>query len=291
VRRCVACSSTISASSWTCAECNFAPAQEVGYLSFVGEHEDDGFEGKFFAGLAKSEPGFWWFEARNDLIVWALRRWFPSMQSFLEIGCGTGFVVSRLAREFPDVRMAASELFAEAMTFAAERIPNTALYQFDAREVPFRDEFDVIGAFDVIEHIEEDERVLAELRRALRAPGGLVLTVPQHPFLWGPTDDVAHHKRRYTRATLKSRIEKAGFRVLALRSFVSLLMPLMIASRVSAQRSAVPDPGAEFKISPFVNQLLKRIMTLERAAIAAGLASPFGGSLLAVAVRDDAVGN
>ncbi|MDQ6940982.1 MAG: methyltransferase domain-containing protein [Candidatus Eremiobacteraeota bacterium] len=285
MRRCVACSTEISTSSWRCAACGFAPAEHPSHLSFVGNHADDGFEGDFFEYLAGVEPGFWWFEARNAIIVWALRRWFGALTSFLEVGCGTGFVVSRLAVEFPAVRFAASELFPEAMAFVASRVPRAELYQFDAREIPFRDEFDVIGAFDVIEHIDEDVRVLAEMRRALRPGGGLVLTVPQHGFLWGPSDDMAHHKRRYTRAVLRERLEQAGFRAVAFRSFVSLLMPAQILLRFAARHSANPDPRAEFRISPLMNRSLATVMAFEHAAIAAGMNSPFGGSLLAVAQR------
>ncbi len=279
----------LTEATWACGECGFTPVDKPGYTSFADDVADDGFEGAFFEALAKHEPGFWWFESRNDLIVWALRRYVPSMTSFLEVGCGTGFVVSRLAREFPSARFAASELFAEAMPFVSARVPQAALYQFDARELPFREEFDVIGAFDVIEHIDEDERVLAELHRALRPSGCIMLTVPQHPFLWGPSDDFAHHKRRYTRGLLQERLQRAGFRLLTLRSFVSLLMPLQILSRFVARRRAISDPRDELRVSAFANRVLAGVMSAERFAIAAGADSPFGGSLLAVAQRDPMV--
>lgn len=255
------------------------------YLSFAPGSGEDGFEAEFFEPLAGLEPGFWWFEARNELIVWTLRRWFPGMSSFLEIGCGTGFVISRLAREFPGVRMSASEIFAEAMPFVAGRTPGAELYQFGACDIPFRDEFDVVGAFDVVEHIGADDVALAEMRRAVRPGGGLVLTVPQHPALWGPSDDIGHHKRRYTRRALRTRLESSGYRVLAMRSFVALLMPLLIASRLAARRSAAPDPRDEFRIARWMNRALSGVMALERAAIVRGADSPFGGSLIAVAQR------
>lgn len=285
MRRCLRCDRCFARPSWTCEACGFGPVESSRHLAFAAGAGADGFEAEFFEPLAALEPGFWWFEARNELIAWALRRWFPAMSSFMEIGCGTGFVISRLAREFPGVRMSASELFAEAMPFVARRLPDADLYQFDACDIPFRDEFDVIGAFDVVEHIGADDVALAEMRRALRPGGGLVLTVPQHPALWGPSDDIGHHKRRYTRSVLRRRLEAAGYRVLALRSFVALLMPLLVASRFAARRSAAPDPRAEFRIAPWVNRVLTGVMAAERAAIAAGADSPFGGSLIAVAQR------
>ena len=95
----------------------------------------------------------------------------------------------------------------------------------DARRIPFRDEFDVIGAFDVIEHIEEDVAVIDEVGRALRPGGGFVMTVPQHPALWSPQDEHAHHVRRYTAAGLRRKVEAAGFEVVRMTSFVRLLLP------------------------------------------------------------------
>ncbi|MEA2784729.1 MAG: hypothetical protein QOF71_833 [Candidatus Eremiobacteraeota bacterium] len=285
MRRCLRCDRSIASPSWTCIACGFSPEVAAGYLSFVNGGGEDGFEAEFFAPLADLEPGFWWFEARNELIAWTLRRWFPSMSSFLEIGCGTGYVISRLAREFPGVRMSASEIFAEAMPFVARRAPGAERYRFGACDIPFRVEFDVVGAFDVVEHIGSDDVALAEMRRATRPGGGLVLTVPQHPALWGPSDDIGHHKRRYTRRMLRERLEAAGYRVLALRSFVALLMPLLVASRLAARRSAAPDPRDEFRIAPWMNRVLTGVMALERAAIMRGADSPFGGSLIAVAQR------
>ena len=63
----------------------------------------------------------------------------------------------------------------------------------DARRIPFEDEFDVIGAFDVLEHIKEDEQVLVQMHRAVKSGGGIMLTVPQHMFLWSEQDVQAHH--------------------------------------------------------------------------------------------------
>lgn len=55
---------------------------------------------------------------------------------------------------------------------------------------PFRKEFDTIGVFDVLEHVHEDEQILAQMHRAVHPDGGgIMLTVPQHPWLWSPTDE------------------------------------------------------------------------------------------------------
>src|SRR4030095_1631809 len=106
-----------------------------------------------------------------------------------------------------------------------------------ARRIPFRGEFDVIGAFDVLEHIKEDEEVLAQMYQATRPRGGVLLTVPQHSFLWSEVDDYSRHVRRYSASELKAKVKRAGFETLRTTSFVSLLLPVMFISRLR-QRSA-----------------------------------------------------
>jgi SAM-dependent methyltransferase len=154
----------------------------------------------------------------------------------------------------------------------------------DARDIPFEDEFDVIGAFDVLEHIAEDERVLSEMYRAVRPEGGVILTVPQHAFLWSQADEHACHIRRYNARDLKQKVEQAGFTLVRATSFVSLLLPLMMASRL---RRSVPDtdydPLAELKIGGLINEFVVNILGLERTLIRTGLSFPAGGSLLVVA--------
>ena len=80
----------------------------------------------------------------------------------------------------------------------------------DARNIPFESEFDVIGAFDVLEHINEDTEVLAQIYTALKAEGLMLISVPQHPWLWSSLDEYACHVRRYTALDIQQKIEAAG---------------------------------------------------------------------------------
>ena len=173
-----------------------------------------------------------------------------------------------------------------------ERVPDARLYQMDDRHIPFRDHFDVIGAFDVIEHIDDDGAVLEEIARSLRPGGGLLLTVPQHPALWSPQDDHAHHVRRYTRSGLRRRVEAAGFEIVRVTSFTSLLLPMLAASRLRKRRQAADTPFDvidELRQPALVDLALEAVMSVERALIRAGLSFPAGGSLLVVARRSSDV--
>ena len=114
----------------------------------------------------------------------------------------------------------------------------------------------------------------------------MLVTVPQHPWLWSKADDYAHHVRRYTRRELGSKLEKAGFELRHVTSFVSLLLPAMGLSRVRERRSGgAYDPVAEHKQSERIRRPLAAVMSVERALIERGLSLPAGGSLLAVAQR------
>ncbi|HEX5477546.1 MAG TPA: methyltransferase domain-containing protein [Burkholderiales bacterium] len=216
-----------------------------------------------------------------------MRRHFARARSLLEIGCGTGHVLAAIARSGSLPRLAGSEAHAAGLEFAARRVPGAELLQMDARRIPFRDEFDVVGAFDVIEHVAEDEQVLREMFAACRNGGGVVLTVPQHEWLWSRRDEFAGHRRRYRRADLLAKIAAAGFERPWTTSFVTLLLPLMAWSRARERAPGGFDASRELRASGAVNRILGAVMRLERLLISAGLPLPVGGSLLAVAHKPE----
>lgn len=271
---------------WKCRTCCRDIERLDGYLAFAPAlaQSSTGFRREYFAELAALEEKSFWFRSRNRLIVWALRYYFPDATSFMEVGCGTGYVLAGIKEAFPEMQLCGSEIYTAGLGFAATRADNALLFQMDAREIPFKDEFDVVGAFDVLEHIEEDERVLQQLYRAVIPGGGIVLTVPQHPFLWSQQDEAACHARRYRRHELKQKVEAAGFKVKMTTSFVSLLLPFMLLSRL---RGRVPeeyyDSMAELRLGPVMNSILDGIMNIERALTQWGVRFPAGGSLLLVA--------
>jgi SAM-dependent methyltransferase len=289
---CLACRSRFEEEDWKCAQCGYLPEFQNGYPLFAREISNDngGFEAYFFCHLAQLEKGNFWFESRNRLLVWAFRTYFPNARKFLEIGCGTGFVLSGFYQEFPGVELYGSDVFVEGLAYAQSRTPNGNFLQMDGRQIPFDQEFDVIGAFDVLEHIEEDATVLREIHRSVKLGGGLILTVPQHRWLWTTLDEVSHHKRRYSREELVAKIEAAGFEIAWVTSFLTLLLPLMIASRLrwhfqGDTSKTLDKTTAEFRIPLLVDRILEKVCDLERAFLSKGLSLPVGGSLLLVGMK------
>lgn len=285
---CNACGEIIKGLSWTCPACNHTPKIIDGYLTFAPElaEASEGFESIFFAQLATLEAKNFWFRSRNRLLIWALQRYFSQAKKFLEIGCGTGFVLSGIERDLPQLAVSGSEIFSAGLGFASQRLSRAELFQMDAQKIPFDNEFDVIGAFDVLEHIKEDTIVLSQMYRAVRKFGGIVLTVPQHPWLWSYADEYTHHVRRYRAQELKTKVERAGFKVVKMTSFVSFLLPLMLLSRLQQRRPLSKyDPTSELRISSWLNAILENILTVERTMIQLGISFPAGGSLLLIAKK------
>jgi SAM-dependent methyltransferase len=251
----------------------------------------EGFDPDAFDALAALEPRSFWFRSRNELLKWAARRYFPTARSIHEIGCGTGFVLSGLRDVYPDAELSGSEILVSGLVHARRRMPGMRFMQMDARRIPFRSAFDLIGAFDVLEHIDDDSQVLREIHSALRPRGGLLITVPQHTWLWSGQDDLARHQRRYSRHELIDKLERAGFDILRATSFVSLLLPMMFVTRRLADRRPRESGTETLSLPDGLDAMLRPVLALERSFIRRGLSFGVGGSLLVAASRrEDLVG-
>jgi SAM-dependent methyltransferase len=247
---------------------------------------DGAFDAELVGILAGVEDQSFWFRSRNELIVSTFKRSFPDAASFLEIGCGTGFVLRGVREALPHLNLTGAELSAEGLEVARRRLPGVRLLELNVLAMPFDEAFDVVGAFDVLEHIEDDQLALGGILRAARRGGGVIFTVPQHPRLWSAFDEIAGHFRRYTRRELVARLERAGFVEIRTTSFVTFLLPGMFASRLRHPAGSTDFNLEESLLLPRVlDRLCGSIMRIERRMIQAGLRFPVGGSLLAVARR------
>lgn len=288
MKKCLKCNTVYDGKDWICPSCKYIPCKINNYFSFLQKTQDAecGFESSLFQQLFDLEKEHYWFCARNSLIIWALKKYFPEINNLLEIGCGTGFVLSAIEKALPNLTLYGGEIFVEGLSFAGKRLNRAQLFNMDACQIPFAGEFDVIGAFDVLEHIEKDTLALLEMHTALKANGGLILTVPQHDFLWSQFDEKSCHIRRYCIGELKNKVEKAGFKVLRVTSFTTFLLPLLFLKRFFNCRynhgySAID----ELKVNSSANKLLKKVYSLEYRIISSGFSFPVGGSLLLVAKK------
>ena len=257
--------------------------------------ENGGYDPLFFDRLAEVEDRHFWFRARNRLILEIARRIgteLPPGGRVLEVGCGTGNVLRYLERACPQALVCGMDLWPEGLRHARRRT-GCPLVQGDMRVHPFSARFDLIGMFDVLEHIPDDVRALGDAH-ALLAPGGrLLLTVPAHQTLWSYFDESAHHCRRYSAAELREKMVRAGYGIEMLTEFMASTLPLVwLTRRVAALRAGSNDAARkrkmsedEFCIVPGLNEILAGVLGIEARWASRGHALPFGSSLLAVARR------
>lgn len=274
---------------WQCGACRWSVSESGGIPLFAAGLADTvtGFDPAAFDRLADIESTHFWFVVRNELIVGLTRRYFPDAKRYLEIGCGNGAVLAAIVRSRAWDRVSACDLHLRGLAYARARMPRRVEFaQLDARAIPAEAAFDLVGAYDIVEHVADDEAVLRAMRHAIAPGGGILLAVPQHPTLWSRIDESGHHQRRYRRGELERKLERNGFSVLFSSSYVSILLPLMAASRLKA-RILPADHDAEvyneLKISPRANRVLTLLLRAEARLTLAGMRWPFGGSRIVAA--------
>lgn len=284
---CLQCQTQYPTPAATCPSCQHSPGMNHGFITYAPEIEtsENAYRAEFYDSYASIEANHFWFRNRASLVVWALKKYMPRLTSFFEIGCGTGYVMEKVKTAFPDAKLCGSEIFTTALSLTAIRLQDAELVQIDARRIPFIEEFSVIGAFDVLEHINEDEQVLREMYKSLNHGGIILISVPQHMWMWSQVDDYSCHVRRYSANEIHQKVERAGFKILRSTSFVSLLLPAMFLSRFwqSHKKAKTNDATAELRIPIWINAIFHTLLTIERTMISLGVNFPIGGSRLVVA--------
>ena len=231
--------------------------------------------------MAELDQRHWWYRARREVIAALIRRVAPPPPGgrILEVGCGTGHNLAMLG-EFGKVD--ALELDEEARTLAEQRL-GRAVHNAPLPELSGIDDaaYDLIGAFDVIEHIDDDSAALRSIAGKLKPGGKLVMTVPAHQWMWSAHDVVNHHQRRYSKSSLKKLIKGSPLKLESIGYLNSLLFPVAVAQRLASKIAGKDDANLAPPAEP-INQALERVFAAERRVIGR-VPLPPGLSLFAVA--------
>ena len=231
--------------------------------------------------MAAMDQRHWWYRARREVIAALIEREArpPADARILEIGCGTGHNLAMLGK-FGKVE--ALELDDEARSLAEQRLGKKVMSAPlpELAEVP-QAAYDLIGAFDVIEHIDDDSAALASIATRLKPGGKLVMTVPAHQWMWSAHDVANHHKRRYSKAGLKRLLEGSPLKLDKIGYFNSLLFPLAAIQRLASKARRSDDAGLSLPPAP-LNGALEKAFAAERHLIGRVPFTP-GLSLFAVA--------
>jgi len=150
----------------------------------------------------------------------------------LDVGCSSGFLVDYLSRTLPESEVIGADYLPELVMKGAERHPDNPFLQFDLRECPLRNAcLDGVTALNVLEHIDDDEKALAEIYRILKNGGLAHIEVPADPTSFDLYDEVLMHFRRYRLEDMVTKAEKAGFLVRRATHLGFFLCPLFKAAK------------------------------------------------------------
>jgi SAM-dependent methyltransferase len=248
-----------------------------------------------FEAVAEVERNHWFFTARRRIIRTLLQRALgpESDQCILDVGTGTGATVELLQ---PFGRVVGVDFTLDAIPFC-RRLGASAgpFVQGTVTSLPFaRCSFDLVTAFDVLEHVADDRSAVLEVTRVLRQSGAFVSLVPAHPWLWSDFDEFSHHHRRYSAVALRQLLTRAGLSVERLFFVNAVLFAPIVAVRLlrtawtrlvrKLGRSTTDrTPGTGLGMPP---QLVNRVLTAAfgvEALLAPHVDIPFGVTLVAIA--------
>jgi SAM-dependent methyltransferase len=210
-------------------------------------------EGTEVRKLAELEDDHWWYRERRHLLAKAISGLTPGRA--LDIGAAGGGNTRVLRQHGWDA--IALEYGADGAEVAHGR--GLATLRGDATRLPIADaSLDLVVAFDLLEHLVDDDAAVAEVRRVLKPTGTYLVAVPADPRLWSDHDEAVDHVRRYTRQGLLDLLDRGGFEVTDVRSWNVLLRPVVAMRRRTSSGSDLDD------VHPVVNFGLRSIITAER---------------------------
>jgi len=290
MKRCIECGSNFDSPDWQCPSCDFEPEMVGKWPTFATDMIEEGpeeFDEAIYARMTACEHHSFYSRARLKLIRWCLTKFFLQSGNFYDFSAGTGVVLEAVRSIKPDIQLYASDLAVDSLAWVDTRLGGKiTLFHTDASHIPFADHFDVLGAFDVVEHIDDDVGAMKDLFRTVKPGGGIMLTVPQHMSLWSPLDEEAGHKRRYIGHELARKVREAGFDVVLDTSFLAILYPLQYISRRFLTRiQSRQSFETEHSLPGPLNTLLGMILSLELLLIKGGARFPFGGIRIVAAYK------
>lgn len=202
---------------------------------------------KEYERLYNDEENHWWFKGRRQVVEHLVQR-IKKKKNIMDFGCGTG-INSILLKKYGKVT--STDVSPEAKKFCQKRNVEVTLIDILHKNTDrFENKYDLIVAMDVIEHIDEDEKILEKLRGFLDKNGRLLITVPAEKYLWSNHDKTHHHKRRYSKKELKNKLQKAGFKIELFSYYQMFIYPAsLIRSIFNIKSSSVEATNIKINLS------------------------------------------
>jgi SAM-dependent methyltransferase len=229
--------------------------------------------------LSDAGSSSWWYETRNKIIFGALSKLEPA-SCLWDIGSGPGVVSSYLSEM--GIPCVAVEPSLGGVAASAERGVTSIVSDLESLHLPSQS-VGMIGLFDVLEHIEDRQHLLAEIGRVLTPTGKLIIAVPALQVLWSSADVSAGHFLRYSRRVMNRELKESGFQIQKSQYFfASLVLPLFLL-RAIPFRLGVRQPVEDQALLNQQGGLISGI--LQKIEIFLSKFTPLGTSLLVVATK------
>jgi SAM-dependent methyltransferase len=231
------------------------------------------------------ERNHWWFKARSVILKKYLAHTLPKKKlNILNVGVSTGHT-SEMLMQFGKVT--SIEYDKDCIDFTKDKIDLDILLG-SILELPFESNtFDVVCAFDVVEHVEDDQLAMSELHRVCKSEGHVFITVPAFMFLWNQHDEVNHHFRRYRKPKLNALVPQGGTMVFS--SYYNcwlffVIAPLRLLFRLfpfltNARKGSGSDFSSPLDQQQWKQSLLFSIFKSESFFLNAGIRFPVGISI------------
>jgi SAM-dependent methyltransferase len=245
-----------------------------------------------YADLYDLEENLWWFVGMRELTAALLDPFCRGKvyERILDSGCGTGGMLSWLARYDENARLFGLDVAQQAVSFCQKRGYQT-IVQASAIELPFPDAaFDLVTSFDVLVQLpgnSSDVIAIREMHRVLRPGGVAFIRVPAYRWMMSGHDKALGTQRRYTRPELATKLTASGFRVLRASYANAFLLPLAIVRRLVFKRLGLADSGSDVKPVPvWLNRIFAQVLRFEASVLQRRVNLPAGLSLICVVRKD-----
>lgn len=288
---CVKCGKKINFQSdrYICEFCGASYSVIDNIPSFIKHgYFGDGFDPEMLDLLSKIEREHFWHKGRREIIHEMIKQYGKKTAknnlTMLELGCGNGNIVQYLKKKAINIEGADISL---AGLKSCKKEADIPLYQVDILRTPFcSDSYDIVGLFDIIEHLDDDVAALKEAYRICKKNGIVIITVPANSLPWSYFDDISGHKRRYSKDDLISKIKETGFRIEKISFFMFFLSSFLLIFRqfnfFGGKNHKKLAQLSELKIIPIINELFLIFLKLENL-ILKKFDLPFGSSIICVA--------